>query len=70
MTLPPDARPMPGAGPGFYVDSDGAMHINAAELCQRLGLPPTDRNQDRVAHDAARMLAQLAPDMHVEVRDG
>lgn len=69
MTLPPDARPLPNAGPGFYTTPDGALHVDAVELCVRLGVRPTTRNQDRVAADAARILAQLVPDMPVEVVD-
>jgi hypothetical protein len=69
VTMPPDARPIPDAGPGFYVDGRGDLHIDARELCVRLGLMPTDANQDRVARDAARMLAEMAPGGVVEIRE-
>jgi hypothetical protein len=37
--------------PGFY-ELDGALHINAAELCAVLGVPPTPENLNEVANGA------------------
>lgn len=38
--------------PGVYADGDGAMHIDAVEMCRAAGYPPTQHNQEMLAKAA------------------
>jgi hypothetical protein len=42
-------------GPGVYVDANGALHVDAAELCAAHGYAPTEENQDMLIRAAREM---------------
>jgi hypothetical protein len=44
MSAPRWAAGMQKIGPGLYVDAREALHVDAAEICEAHGIPPTPAN--------------------------
>lgn len=44
--------------PGAYVDGDGTLHLELAEMCEAAGVPPTAANQARLEEAARELLPQ------------
>ena len=49
--------------PGAYVDEEGTLHLDLAEMCEAAGVAPTAENQDRLERAAREMM----PDAEVAV---
>jgi hypothetical protein len=66
MSAPRWAVGMQRLAPGFYSDN-GAMHIDAVELCEQFGLPPTEENQTNVIQQVQRQLRAQLPGVPDEI---
>ena len=55
------AKGMQKIGPGIYVDSDGALHLDNVALCIAHGFPPTQENQAQIQKAAVQIVAEQFP---------
>lgn len=47
-------------GDGVYVDKDGTLHLDAAEMCIARGFVPSQKNQDAIEAAAREVFAGTA----------
>lgn len=54
---------------GFYVDTEGVLHVDIPEMLAHLGIPDTPASRDLMAEGVEYELRRLAPEAEIEVTD-
>lgn len=56
-------------GPGLYLDSDGSLHVYAAEICEALGWEDTPRHRQMALEGARAAIRDTLGELPTTVVD-